>query len=108
MSDHYILQDGQPVPCEDILEWGRWLETAERQVAHTVISADCDVSTVFLGLNHNFYGDGPPPILWETMIFGGEHDQYQERYASEEEARTGHARAVLIAQGIAPLEEAGE
>ncbi len=53
------------------------------------------VSTVFLGLNHNF-GDGLP-ILWETMIFGGEHSEYQERYSTYEEAVEGHARAVKMA-----------
>ena len=48
------------------------------------------VSTVFLGLNHAF-GDGPP--LWfETMVFGGELDQEQERYSTIEQARLGHAQ----------------
>ena len=39
------------------------------------------------------------PILFETMIFGGEHDQYQERYATREEAVEGHARAVAPVTG---------
>lgn len=54
------------------------------------------VSTVFLGLDHNLYG---PPHLFETMIFGGEHDGYQERYSTWAEAETGHARTVEIAKG---------
>lgn len=53
------------------------------------------VSTVFLGLDHSF-GAGPP-VLWETMIFGGDHDEYQERYTSYEDAVEGHARACAIA-----------
>jgi hypothetical protein len=28
------------------------------------------------------------------MIFGGEHDQYQRRYATRAEAEAGHAEAV--------------
>ncbi|WP_166903861.1 hypothetical protein [Mycobacterium sp. DL440] len=31
------------------------------------------VSTVWLGLNHSFTDDGPP-IIFETMVFGGVHD----------------------------------
>ena len=54
------------------------------------------VSTVFLGIDHSF-GEGPP-ILWETMIFDGPHDQFQERYTSKEEAIAGHERAMLLAR----------
>jgi hypothetical protein len=55
-----------------------------------------EISTVFLGLDHNFSGTGPP-VLWETMIFGGLENQYQRRYDSEEAALEGHARAVKLA-----------
>jgi len=54
------------------------------------------ISTVWLGLDHAFHFEGDQtPIIFETMIFGGAHDQYQERYATEEQARDGHARAEL-------------
>jgi hypothetical protein len=33
------------------------------------------VSTVFLGTNHSFGFE--PPLLFETMIFGGRFDDYQ-------------------------------
>ncbi len=55
-----------------------------------------EVSTVFLALNHSFVSDEGPPILWETMIFGlspeqeENHGEYQERYTSAKEARSGH------------------
>jgi DNA-binding LacI/PurR family transcriptional regulator len=32
----------------------------------------------------------------ETMIFGGEHDQYQERYTSYEDAVKGHQIALNL------------
>jgi hypothetical protein len=36
-----------------------------------------------LGVDHNYNFSGrSPPVLWETMIFGGPRDQYQERYSS--------------------------
>lgn len=55
---------------------------------------DAGVSTVFLGVDHGFAGG--PPVLWETMIFGGTHDQYQERYTSLAAAKEGHKRAVKL------------
>jgi hypothetical protein len=59
---------------------------------------DVTVSTVFLGLDHN-WGDGPP-ILFETMIFGGERDEYQERYSTWGEAEEGHQRAIELVNSI--------
>ena len=61
------------------------------------INDDIRVSTVFLGFDHAWIGQ-PGPVLWETMIFGGEHDQYQERYTSHEDALAGHERAVELAK----------
>ena len=40
---------------------------------------DCEVSTIFLAINHNFLGGGEP-ILFETMVFGGEYDGSCHRY----------------------------
>ena len=49
------------------------------------------VSTVWLGCNHN-YSDGPP-LIFETMVFpvGSYYDLDCRRYATEAEARAGHA-----------------
>jgi len=52
------------------------------------------ISTVFLRIDHQ-YGDGPP-ILFETMIFGGQYDDYQQRYSTWEEAASGHRVAVAL------------
>lgn len=93
MSDRFILNEaGEPIPCENLHEWGRWFETENRIVARDVF-LDCRVSTVFLGLDHSF-GKGPP-ILWETMVFGGEMNQEQDRCSgSREQAEAMHKRMV--------------
>ena len=52
-----------------------------------------EVSTIFMGLDHNFSNEGPP-ILFETMVFGGALDQEQARYATWEEAEAGHKAMV--------------
>ena len=81
-----------PVPCNDG-EYPKKEQSNEAQwrVGNDMIG-DVQVSTVFLGLDHRF-GDGTP-ILFETMIFGGEHDEYQERYETWDEALEGHKRAI--------------
>lgn len=96
----YILNGHEPVECKDLIEWGMWLNKSSLKVNDTVIG-DVHISTVFLGLDHSFGGD--VPILFETMVFGGEHNDYQERYATWDEAERGHERAVeLVKSSSAP------
>jgi hypothetical protein len=52
---------------------------------------------VFLGLDHRFGGSGPP-LLFETMIFGGPLDEEMWRYSSWDAAEAGHAAAVRKAR----------
>ena len=90
----YILDnDENPVLEPDILKWGEWYETADRQVADTKIDG-VRISTVFLGIDHAF-GSGDP-VLYETMIFGGEHNEYQERCGNKVAAIGMHDRAVAM------------
>lgn len=67
--EHYILNPDGSTKTVELLEWAKWMEEnrSERIVAQTVVG-DYKVSTVFLGLDHNF-GDKGDPILFETMTF---------------------------------------
>ena len=96
MSKHYILEGKKHKPV-DLMAWARWFENAERHIGSTT-KGDVHVSTVFLGVDHSF-GDGAP-LLYETMIFGGEHDQYQDRCSTYEQAEEMHKKACALA-GIA-------
>ena len=96
MSDKFILEGRKAVPCPDLMTWAKWFETANRHVAQDTIG-DVRISTVFLGLDHNFLGDRP--LLFETMIFGGAHDQYQERCSTWDEAEKMHAEALALVRG---------
>jgi hypothetical protein len=105
----YVLDgDGNPVPCEDTLEWGQWFETAaNRRVAFTDLGEVLgQVSTVFLALDHNFSPMNDPltykPILWETMIFNGIHHGQTWRYDSLEDAKRGHENAVRMCREEPP------
>lgn len=101
MIDKYILDEkGNAVPEPDLMKWGKWLQTAKRHVGLTKLPKKFgrSVSTVFLGLDHSFSFEAQvEPVLWETMIFGGPQDQYQDRYTSKEEALEGHKTAVKLA-----------
>lgn len=90
MMGRYVLDHlGLPVEEPSLLAWGRWMAGADRCVARANIG-DVSISTVFLGIDHGWSGR---PVLWETMIFGGEHNNYQKRYHTRTEALMGHKRA---------------
>jgi hypothetical protein len=79
-----------PVPEPDLMRWGSWFEQGDRIVALTG-NDQIRVSTVFLAVDHNFgLGERSKPILFETMVFGGEYDGEMERYCTWEEAEYGH------------------
>jgi hypothetical protein len=89
----YKLVDRTPVAC-DMMDGARAFD-GNRHIADTTIG-DVRVSTVFLGIDHSF--DDGSPLLFETMVFGGELDQEQERYYTWEEAEAGHVRWVEMVQ----------
>jgi hypothetical protein len=104
----YILggPDGHtPVPVEDLIEWGQWLETHRQEcVVRQEHIGPYFVSTIFIGLDMdtaNFFGDtGRPPLLFETMSFvttdNGRESLAQERCDTWAAAVAQHER---IAEG---------
>jgi hypothetical protein len=97
---------GKPVPmlvANDLLT-----DYDYKVVAKDVFVMDdqpVEVSTVWLGLDHNHLGRLHPdlpylPKIFETMIFGGDLDLEQWRYSTEEEALAGHAETVKLVQVI--------
>ncbi len=95
MGNYYILVDRKAVPT-DVVEWGKFFSKEDRVVAITNIG-DVKVSTVFLGLDHRL-GDKGPPLMFETMIFGGPHDEYQRRCSTWAEAEEMHRGACVLAE----------
>jgi hypothetical protein len=138
----YYLRDGSPIISDDpadpsgVLKWAKLFDGQDRRVAQTITPYGERLSTVFLGLDHNYSPKGPP-ILFETMLFAPEsdelrraqlerlkkvstffykegtvmeledfpeekyiakhfpHDQLQERYATEAQAKAGHQKLKL-------------
>lgn len=81
-------------------EWRSWWQIGKDQISGLqlwkwTILDSISVSTVFIGLDHSWEGD--PPVVFETMIFGGALSDEQWRYCTIQEARIGHRRAVRLA-----------
>lgn len=92
----YYLLEGKVPKKVTLTEWvngNRYRDDADDswRVARTEIG-DITISTVFLGLDHNH--DGPPPLVFETMVFGGPMNDWCERYSTWEEAEKGHQEVV--------------
>lgn len=100
MIFYKLDENDNPVKCntEEYNEW--FLKNQNIHVADDTIKDkhgnEVRVSTVFLGMDHSFTYQKTKPILWETMIVGGEHDQYQVRYTSKSEALEGHKAAIQL------------
>jgi len=95
----YVLNGRQPIRYENALEWAEIFEKSKDRVVARSMGLGMRISTVFLGLDHN-YGISGDPLLFETMVFGGPHDQDQERYSTWEEAETGHVKMVQSVFGL--------
>jgi hypothetical protein len=96
-SGKYILKGKRVIPVDDLYVWGEWMEKrTERRVAKTTLSDGKWVSTVFLGLDHNFTRKGRP-LLFETMVFpkrGDNNELDMDRYSTWSQAEKGHKKMV--------------
>lgn len=88
MTGLYYILDGKDYKEADFLTWAKWTATADRHVADDIVNG-ARISTVFLGLNHNYVCDDYP-ILFETLIFGGTMDGEMFRYETWEQAERTH------------------
>lgn len=94
---YYYDKEGKKI---DMMEWCKLFEDFNYKVVQQdKLPNGKFVSTVWLGLDHQF-GNGPP-LIFETMIFpkkGSVDEEYCERYSTLEEAIKGHRKALEIAQ----------
>jgi hypothetical protein len=96
IAQHYILNDADEAVPVDRLTWEQWFTSdGQWNLAFTKCPGG-EVSTVFLGVDHSCVSG--PPLIFGTMVFGGNHANYCERYATKAEAMAGHARIVQMVQ----------
>lgn len=102
----YILDaNGNPVLCDDLFTWAEWFETSgeSRVVQKTIVADGVQVSTIFLGIDHNWSRRGPP-MIYETRVFGGPIEGDCLRAAKRTTALKNHA--AMIAKTREALEHA--
>ena len=103
-----------PVKCYDKdgtqITMRQWAHLLEDDLEYKIVAQDHPapnvmVSTVWLGLDHNYSHEGPP-IIFETMVFWGNwsgDDDYQQRYSTMEQALEGHAHALEWVRNIVEI-----
>ena len=101
----YVLIGQTPVPESDLFTWAEFVEQGPNRIVRQddLISliGPVFVSTVFLGLDHNW--GGGEPLLFETMIFGGPLDgEICLRYPTWDRAESGHRRIRRMALRLRP------
>jgi len=88
--------------AEEYIKWSQQDEGKIRLIAQEDVGKVW-ISTVFLGLDHNYTQDGPP-IVFETMVFARDEEDksinYDElemkRYSTVQEAKDGHELMVEL------------
>jgi hypothetical protein len=119
---NYILRGHDVVPEPDLDRWGQWMiENKYRYRQKDPEGMDpCRVgsdhvggvwvSTTFLGLDCGYLDEGPP-IVFETMLWvespeaDGVLDALEWRYATWEEAESGHAHVLAWIRAGHPGDE---
>lgn len=87
---YYKLVDKIPVECS--------INQYKSEVVEKSKFGEILVSTVFLGFNHGTKDN--KPILFETMVFGGEFDGCMFRYTNWNDSVKGHQEACYMVNKI--------
>src|SRR5215216_2276915 len=97
----YYDRAGRPIT---MWEWGQLSEDMAYKIIEQTTVGPIWLSTVWIGLDHNYLDTGPP-LIFETMGFLAQGsrpdfgaDIGQARYATEDEARRGHWGLVELAR----------
>lgn len=109
---HWIIEpDGRTVRPASWGEWSVWFERAYGTDVRRVATTEREgwtVSTVFLGIDHNWAGG--PPHIFETMVFSDWPwlDKWTERWSTWDQAEHGHELIVeAVERFSAELRDAG-
>ena len=104
---YYKLDGHTPVRVETLKAWADEVAQHDRITALTAIDPwrvdvtkidEVVISTVFLGVDYRMSRRGSP-LLFETKVFGGSLDHFQNRCATWDNAERMHAEAVALVRG---------
>lgn len=92
MTRHYVLRGREAIPAP-METWARDFEKTERRIKQEYVGRFW-ISTVFLGLDHQ-WKDGGPPLIYETMVFAHSWEEEEtHRYSTYDQALSGHVKIV--------------
>lgn len=87
---HYFSRAGEPISFR---QWSERRRDEEHlRVAVTEVG-DVMISTVWIGMRGLSHPDGPP-LIFETIVFGGPLNLELDRYPTEVQAIAGHDQMV--------------
>lgn len=101
-------KDGTPL---ETLEWAhKYEDYSYRFVGHDQVGT-CRISTLWMGMPPvglflRFNDGGPPPAVFQTMVFAGEDLIDERNYYTEVEALAGHQELVTLARWYADVDVA--
>ena len=88
-----LFYDRQLVPLE-LLKWAELMGDDDYRRIAFASHEGTTVSTVWVGFDLNPFPLSSAPLIFETMVFGGEEDHLTLRWPTEDTARAGHAEVV--------------
>ena len=87
----YILENMKIKPV-GVLDWAKWYEKNKQTIETTTIG-DIQITTEFVGIDDSVF-EIDSPLLFETVILGGDMNGWVCQYSTLAEAKSGHFDAV--------------
>jgi len=103
---YFLTNEDELIPCIGFDEYQKICDKYgydRRQIQNSKINVNntkINISTIFLTFCHDHFSLSSPmqikkrPLIYETMVFGGINDIYQERYYCIDEAKKRHEQIV--------------
>jgi hypothetical protein len=89
MRPVFFNRQGEPIDQGEYLRLRALPFESYARVAFTECD-DASVSTVWLGIDHSFWDDDGPPLIFETLVSGGHLDGRIWRWPNDVAALAGH------------------
>ena len=97
----YILQDRQPIICEDEAVWRRFMNNGDNLLVAQDTAGKFKVVTVFLGFN---YGNAEKPKFFQTTCLGVTSEKRPHYAPTWEKAMLRHRGAVKCGEMLTEFE----
>ncbi|MEH1796438.1 hypothetical protein [Nostoc sp.] len=93
MLNYYKLEGQTPVAVESFMEWSLWIISAQTTVMINELRQSI-ISTRFVGidLNPGSSNSNSQPMVFETLVMGGELDGKRNFYPTWDEVIEGHLK----------------